>query len=160
MLLVALVPASTKTAVVHGGTSENVEGRHPRLAHQRRIATMSCEGETGMRGPEVAAPRDETFTSRDRPPRAVWCAGIPTRLIDAGAETDLARDEASSLKQTKHSPLGSKGILIGTLQVYLVKVGFSWPFPVAGTMVPKSPYPKMQTRATRAIMTYRTPQLS
>ena len=100
MLLVALVPASTKTAVVHGGTSETSQGRHQRPAHQRRIATTSCDGETGMRGPEVAAPRDEAFTSRDRPARAVRRAGIPTRLIDAGAESDWP--EMRPLHSSKH----------------------------------------------------------
>ena len=60
-------------------------------AHLRRIATTSCDGETGTRGPEVAAPRDEAFTSQDRPARAVWCTGTgaPTRLLNDGAETDL-----------------------------------------------------------------------
>ena len=44
-----------------------------------------------MRGPEVAAPRDEAFSSQDRPARAVpvWCTCITTRLIDAGAERGL-----------------------------------------------------------------------
>ena len=112
LLVVALVPATTKTAVLHDTISETSQGRHPRPAHQHRIATTSCNGETGMRGPEAADPRDEAFSSQDRPARAVpeWCTGVPTRLIDAGAETDLPKTRPlhSSNQNKSKPPLSSQ----------------------------------------------------